>query len=136
MQARPTFAFGIDLHLTSTDAGGRGTPLLGGAGREHRLNYRPNWGLPGMTPPEQTGAPVLGFARENIAPGESVKAVIVAMFAEEVPLWSAVDEGTELPMYKGNRVCGHARVLWHAVTALPLPDADESRFVEWLSEVG
>jgi hypothetical protein len=34
MQRRPTFAFGIDLHLTSTDAGGRRTPLLGGAGRE------------------------------------------------------------------------------------------------------
>jgi hypothetical protein len=133
MQRRPTFAFGIDLHLTSTEAGGRGTPLLGGAGRESRFQYRPNWGLPGMTPPEQTGAPVLGFSRENIAPGERVKAVIVAMLAEEVPLWLGVAEGTELPMYEGIRVCGHGRVVWRAETEWPLSDADESRFLEWLS---
>lgn len=134
MQTRPTFAFGIDLHLTSTEDGGRLTPLLGGVRAEYRLNYRPNWGLPGMTPPEQTGAPVLGFSRENIAPGESVKAVIVAMFSEEVPLWTSVTEGTELPMYEGSRVCGRGRVLWRAATEWPLPEGDSAHFVNWLSE--
>jgi hypothetical protein len=113
MQIRPTFAFG-----------------------EYRPNYRPNWGLPGMTPPEQTGAPVPGFARNNIAPGERVRAVIVAMYSEEVPLWTGVVEGIDLPMYEGSRVCGHGRVLWRAETKWPLPEGDEARFRSWLSEAG
>ena len=74
--SRDTVAFGIDLRLTTTAEGGRRTPLLGGWDRDQRFNYRPNWGLPTMTLPEQTGAPVFAFSRRNIAPGETCRAVI------------------------------------------------------------
>jgi hypothetical protein len=131
-ESRDTFAFGIDLRLTTTAEGGRRRPLLGGADREHRFNYRPNWGLPGMTPPGQTGAPVFGFSRENIAPGESCRAVIVAFFPAELLRWASVGERTDLPMYEGTRVCGMGRVRWRAETELPVPPADETRFLRWL----
>src|SRR5690242_11337455 len=117
---RDTFAFGIELRLTSTDEGGRQTPILGGTDPQYRFRYRPNWGLPGMTPPDQTGAPVFAFSRENIAPGESCRAVIVAFFPVVVPRWATVGQGAELPMYEGPRVCGVGRVLWRSATKLPL----------------
>ena len=134
MESLATFVFGLELHLTPTADGGRQTTLLGGSATDRRFNYRPNWGLPGMTAPEQTGAPVFAFSREHIAPGEDARAVIVAMFPEEVPLWSAVPEGADLPMYEGPRVCGVGHVVWRAETQLPVSDADESRFLAWLSE--
>lgn len=132
MNPRATLAFGLDLHLTTAAEGGRLTALLGGHAENGRLNYRPNWGLPGMTPPEQTAAPVFGFSRENIAPGANCRAVIVAMFFAAVPLWSAVQPGTDLPMYEGTKVCGMGRVLWRKETQMPLPDPDVDRFVAWL----
>lgn len=129
----PTFAFGVLLRLTSSDAGGRQTSLPGGDGPEVRFRYRPNWGLPGMTPPDQTGAPVLAFSRSDVAPGDEVRVVIVPPFPEMVPLWAEVQPGTELPMYEGVRVCGVGRVLWRTTTEWPLPEADEERFRGWLS---
>lgn len=99
--ADPTYAFGVLLRLTSTREGGRRIPLAGGWDREHRFNYRPNWGLPGMEPPDQTGAPVLGFDQEQIAPGDSARAVIVAFFPGMVPTWALVTPGERLAMYEG-----------------------------------
>ena len=51
---------GVDLEFLRTDEGGRARPI-GGADYPPG-GYRPNWGLPGMAPPEQTGGPVLCFA--------------------------------------------------------------------------
>lgn len=50
----PAIALGIDLHLTPATEGGRSLPLLNLSDRTSI--YRPNWGLPSMTPPEQSGA--------------------------------------------------------------------------------
>ena len=85
-----------------------------------------------MVPPEQTGAPVLGFAREVISPGESVRAVIVAFFPPAVHLWEPVRPGIDLPMYEGPRVVGVGHILWRERTVLPLPTDDEATFRTWL----
>ncbi len=126
-------AFGIDLHLTSATEGGRSTPLLNSADRT--WGYRPNWGLPSMTPPDQSGAPVLAFSRDRVGPGESVHAVIVTVLPETVDQWNLeVEPGVVLPMYEGARVCGHGTVLWREHITLPLNEADERRFLGWLSD--
>jgi hypothetical protein len=80
MNPDPTFAFGVLLRLTSTAEGGRRAPVLGGSAAEVRFKYRPDWGLRGMVPPEQAGAPVLGFDRTPVHPGDTVRAVIVPLF--------------------------------------------------------
>jgi hypothetical protein len=129
-----SLAFGIELRLSTRKDGGRSVPLLGGMAPETQFRYRPNWGLPGMRPPDQTGAPVLGFSRENIAPGDTVHAVIVAVFFDLVPSWSAVEEGCVLPMYEGPRAVGTGRVLWRMETSWPLPDDDRGRFLTWLAD--
>ena len=128
----PSFAFGLLLRLTTTAEGGRTTPLAGGRGTDTRFEYRPNWGLPGMTPPEQTGAPVLGFDQTSIAPGDTVRVVIVPPYPPMVQAWTQVQPGDDLPMYEGSRICGHGRVLWRRDTMLPLPETDEQRFRRWL----
>jgi len=87
-----------------------------------------------MTPPEQSGAPVLGFERMNITPGDTVLVVIVPPYPEMVQAWSEVQPGADLPMYEGSRVCGHGRVLWRRDTVLPLSEGDEERFRGWLIE--
>ena len=87
-----------------------------------------------MEPPDQAGAPVLGFEQEWIVPGDTARAVVVALFPEAVPGWALVEPGERLPMYEGPRVCGHASVLWQRRTELPLPAEDEERFLLWLRE--
>jgi hypothetical protein len=134
MDREATYAFGVELRLTPSADGGRLTPLLDGSGSDRRFHYRPNWGLPGMIPPEQTGAPVLAFSREQIAPGEACRAVIVAMFPSQVPRWAEVTVGTDLPLYEGSHVRGVGHVVWRAETKFPVPDEDESRFLAWLAE--
>jgi hypothetical protein len=129
-----TYAFGVHLRLTTTEEGGRSAPLLGGAGPGSRCRYRPNWGLPWMTPPEQTGAPVLGFSGENIHPGADARVVIVPPYPGMVPEWSRVAVGAVLAMYEGPRVCGHGRVLWRRETQLPMPVCDEDRFRAWVMD--
>jgi len=76
----------------------------------------------------------LGFDREQVAPGDTVRVVIVPPFPAMLPSWSQVDAGESLPMYEGARVCGHGRVLWRRATTLPLPIHDEDRFRRWLME--
>jgi hypothetical protein len=127
-----TFAFGIRLRLTTTDEGGRRTPLAGGSDASVQFQYRPNWGLPDMTPPDQTGAPVLAFSREHILPGEEVRAVIVPIFPAMVPAWSHVQVGDTLPMYEGPRVCGRGLILWRRKIMLPSPEGGVAAFLAWV----
>jgi hypothetical protein len=90
-----------------------------------------------MTPPEQTGAPVLAFSRPEVLPGERALAVIMPVFPAITPRWRReVVPGVILPMYEGSRVCGHGRVIWVGETRLPLADEDEARFVHWLEPPG
>ncbi|MBX9246400.1 hypothetical protein ICW40_16520 [Actinotalea ferrariae] len=131
MAGERTYAFGVLLRLTTTAGGGRQTPILRGSDRGARWAYRPNWGLPQMTAPEQTGAPVLAFSKDKVFPGDEVRAVIVPPFPQMVAAWSCVAIGDELPMYEGLRTCGHGRVLWRRDTVLPIPDHDRERFVAW-----
>lgn len=126
-----TWALGIDLLLLRE--GGRQNPLLGGSTPERRFTYRPNWGLPGWPPGEQTAAPVLGFSRENIQLGESARAVIVPLFLDSVPAWAEVRSGDELRMYEGPRVCGVGTVLWIEQGIWPVPADDQERLAAWLS---
>jgi hypothetical protein len=107
---------GIELALVATEGGGRQAALLGGAGPGFEFKYRPNWGLPGMTPPEQSGAMVYGFSRHDIAPGSSCRAVIVQLVPETLE-WQQVREGLTLPCYEGNRVVAHGRVLWRELSS-------------------
>jgi hypothetical protein len=86
-----------------------------------------------MTPPEQTGAPVLGFSTPTVAPGGTAYAVIATPYPDVVEQWrrEAVP-GVVLPMYEGNRVCGHGTVLWRTDVNLPLSPEQETRFRRWL----
>ena len=128
-----TFAIGVLLRLTTKTEGGRSSPILGGWRDETRWQFRPNWGLPGMLPPHQAAAPVLAFDQENIQPGDTVRAVIVPVFPE-TPEWAEVSAGTDLVMYEGLRVCGHARVLWQRTTMERVPPSDIDTYIRWLSE--
>lgn len=133
MDSYAAIAFGIDLHLKSVAEGGRSEPLVNLLDRG--WSYRPNWGLPGMAPPEQTGAPVLAFSRDEVLPGENVHAVILTLFPQMVDRWNLeVEPGVVLPMYEGSRVCGHGTVLWRANTTLPLDESEERRFLRWLAD--
>lgn len=133
MDSFPAIALGIKLHLTPTAEGGRLNPLLNLPGR--RWTYRPNWGLPSTTPPDQSGAPVLAFSRDRVLPGESVHAVIATVDPEMVEQSNLeVQPGVVLPMYEGARVCGHGTVIWRKDITLPLDESEERRFLSWLSD--
>ncbi len=123
------FALGIELAFVKTEDGGRTNPI--GGDIYTPLGYRPNWGLPGMTPPEQTGGPVLCFGRYPVHPGDRVRAVIIPMFPDRVPTWAAVAVGDVLPMYEGARVCGRGTVRWISQAQLPVSEHDHARFCEW-----
>jgi hypothetical protein len=126
MNAPP--ALGFSLHLLPPDKGGRQIVLDG----TQRFGYRPNWGLPGMVAPEQTGAPVLCFSQDQIAPGQRIRVVIVPPFPELWPAWNTVDVGAVLPLYEGARVCAVGAVLWTSPITQPLSPSDEDRFVAWV----
>jgi len=128
-----TIALGINLRFLPTAEGGRHTLLVGGSQPPVRFTYRPNWGLPGWPDGDQTAAPVLGFSRVDIQPGDDVRAVIVALFPVEVPMWRAVVAGDELRMYEGSRVCGRGHVAWVKGAIWPMPEDEEDRFARWLT---
>ena len=133
VDSHPAIAFGIELQLTPTKEGGRSTPLLNLP--DTRWSYRPNWGLPSMIPPDQSGAPVLRFSRDRVLPGEKVHAVIATVFPEMVDQWNVeVEPGVVLPMYEGARVCGHGTVIWRTNISLPLNESEEQRFLSWLDD--
>jgi hypothetical protein len=127
-----TLAIGVDLQLVPTADGGRQNPLRGGCAAENRFKYRPNWGLPGWAEGEQTAAPVLGFSRIDIHPGEAVRAVLVPLFPEHVPAWRDVGPADELRMYEGARICGRATVVWVEPATWFMPDDQQERFTQWL----
>jgi len=129
----PSIAFGLELHVTPTEEGGRTRPLLNVP--DQPWTYRPNWGLPSMTPPAQTGAPVLSFSRDEVLPGEKVYAVISPPFPEMVDQWNLeVEPGVVLPMYEGSRVCGHGTIMWRTNVLLPLEEREKQRFLRWLDD--
>lgn len=132
MEPISTLAIGVDLHLTATKAGGRQGPLLGGTERGDRFTYRPNWGLPGWPDGDQTAAPVLGFSRTNIHPGEDARAVLVPLFPEKATAWRSVTPGASLRMYEGSRICGVAIVKWCEPTHWPVPQDEADKFAERL----
>lgn len=130
---RPALALGIELTLVRTEDGGRVSPVVpAGDG-----TYRPNWGLPSMAPPGQTGAPVWRFSRTPVEPGDTVHAVILVVYPRTEAQWRAeVLPGAVLPMYDGPRVHGHGRVLWTGATRTPVPEQDAARFARWLAHPG
>jgi hypothetical protein len=133
-QAEPTarVVCGIELTLVATEDGGRQTALLGGAGPGFEFQYRPNWGLPGMTPPEQSGAMVYGFSRQDVTPGSSCRAVIVQLVPATVQ-WQQVHEGLTLPCYEGNRVVANGHVRWREDVE-DITDVDKIRWLAWLTD--
>jgi hypothetical protein len=124
------FAVGLELTLVPTSEGGRRSAVISGPGK----SYRPNWGLPTMVPPDQTGAPVFAMSPAQLSPGERARAVILPPFPEIIPRWRReVVPDVVLPMYEGMRVVGHGRVLWVAETDLVVSAPDEARVIRWLA---
>lgn len=135
MEPFQSFAFGLDLELTPSDKGGRETPIVAAGADGSDYLYRPNWGLPEMVPPEQTGAPVFRFSTEIVHPGDRVKAVVLVPYPMTVDDWNLqVDVGCQLPMYEGNRVCGLGTILWKKRIELPLSDIERGDLSDWLGQ--
>ena len=90
------------VHLTSTEHGGRKTPI----GRE----YRPDWNLGNswFGTPELNGARVFLEDREQLAPGEEGLARLDPLSPES---WAGVTPGRPLAMHEGQRVVGTAVIL-------------------------
>jgi hypothetical protein len=74
----------------------------------------------------------MAFSRQDIRPGETVRAVIVPPHPPMLSAWAEVDAGAELPMYEGARLCGVGRVLWRRDADWPLSQTDEDRFLAWI----
>jgi hypothetical protein len=123
----PWLAIGLDLMLVPTEKGGRSTAIRFDA----PFGYRPNWGLPGMTGTDQTGAPVLCCSASVLAPGESARAVIIPLTDASLVEWQLLGQGDELRMFEGARVCGHATVRWAENTRRPVSPSDQARFCTW-----
>jgi hypothetical protein len=116
----------LGLSVRFVADGGRTAAVVAGRGA-----YRPNWGLPGMTPPGQTGAPVLGFSRDRVEPGEQAYAVVVPL---DPSAWEGVAEGDVLPCYEGVRVVAYGTVLRRWDCPLPLNADGEARLTAWLAD--
>ncbi|WFR85514.1 hypothetical protein [Arthrobacter sp. Y-9] len=129
-----TVAIGIDVTFTHTVDGGRREPLLGGFAAGKRFTYRPNWGFPGWREGDQTAAPVLGFSREHIHPGDVVRAVIVPPVIDQLEAWTELAAGAELRLYEGPHERGRGTVLWVSPSRWPMPAADQTRFAQWLAK--
>ncbi len=127
--ALPWLAFGLDLRLTTTADGGRKSPL--GLAAYEALQYRPNWGLPGMEHPDQVGAPVLCFGTTPLLPGARTRAVIIPLVDLSLATWEQVNAGEELRMYEGPKTCGFELVEWKARTLRPIPPDDHKAFETW-----
>lgn len=122
-------AIGLDLTLVPAAEGGRSGPVS----LETPLGYRPNWGLPGMTGTDQTGAPVLCSSTNPLAPGDSARVVIIPLTDAHMVEWRLLGWGDKLRMFEGPRVCGYATVRWAENTSLPVPVTDQARFRAWAS---
>jgi len=119
-------AIGLDLTLAPTAEGARHThPLL----VTEPLRYRANWGLPGMTGTDQTGAPLL--CSRTLAPGDSARAVVLPLTDAHMSEWRRLNQGDRLRLFEGPRVSGHAVIRWSENTSLPVPSTDMNRFSAW-----
>jgi hypothetical protein len=125
-------AIGLDLTLVPAEGGGRQTTLS----LSEPFSYRPNWGLPGMTGPEQTGAPVLCSSAITLEPGGSARVVVIPRTDTHLTEWRLLGQGDDLRMFEGPRVCGHATVRWTQNTSRPPPVLDEARFRAWAKSGG
>jgi hypothetical protein len=125
--SEPWLAIGLDLTLVPTAEGGRSIPVF----LDTPFGYRPNWGLPGMTGTDQTGAPVLCSSASPLAPGHSARVVVIPFPNETMVQWRLLEQGDRLRMFEGSRVSGHATVRWVDNTSLPVPGTDEARFRAW-----
>ena len=67
------------------------------------LGYRPNWGLPGMTGIDQTGAPILCCSGSRLSPGNSARAVVIPLTDAHMVEWRLLDQGDQLRMFEGPR---------------------------------
>jgi len=123
----PWLAIGLSLTLVPTAAGGRQTPLL----LAEPFRYRPNWGLPGMTGTEQTGAPVLCSSASVLAPGGSARVVVIPLTDAYMTAWCLLNQGDQLRMFEGPQICGNATVQWTQSITVPVPAADQARFLGW-----
>jgi hypothetical protein len=124
-------ALGVNLTLTATQDGGRHNALGVGGEPYKPYGYRPNWGLPGMTGTEQTGAMVLSLGHVPFAPGEIDRAVIVPFAPGALPLWQKVRQGDHLRAFEGARIVGLATVECVAPTNQRLTEEQEARFAAW-----
>ena len=129
-------ALGVELRFLTTEAGGRSKPLGVPDSEYIKYQYRPNWGLPGMTGTDQVGGFVLWLGKFPVTLGETVRAVIVPCAPGSLPMWRSVVPGEHLKMIEGSRVCGDARVEWVSRTGRPVPSDDEARFVAWAEGTG
>jgi len=123
----PWLAIGLSLTLVPTATGGRQTPLL----LAEPFCYRPNWGLPGMTGTEQTGAPVLCSSASVLAPGGSARVVVIPLTDAYMTAWCLLNQGDQLRMFEGPQICGNATVQWTQSITVPVPAADQARFLGW-----
>jgi hypothetical protein len=116
-------AFGVDIQLAATEAGGRLSAVL----LDVPYRYRPNWVLPasgGM----HAAAPVLCGSAERVEPGGSARVVIVPLVLGP---WRVVVVGDVLSLLEGARLCGSGTVSSIFSAKLPLREADETRLCAW-----
>jgi len=72
---------------------------------------------------EQVGAEVVCASKVSIAPGDRVRAVIVPLFLETLPLWRELLPGDELRMFEGHRILGIANLVRTTEVDSPLSAA-------------
>jgi hypothetical protein len=133
VEPRQTLAFGLDLCLTTEYEGGRRTAIGGVEQPVGHFQYRPDWALP-LADGGLSAGPVVGFSKPTVAPGDRVRAVIVALVPHSLPWWEQVEPGAVLPMHEGPRVCGYGTVVWRRSVSLPLTEADTSLVQTWLAD--
>jgi hypothetical protein len=131
VETGPSLAVGLRLRLTTADEGGRRSPIGLGMEPIGRFQYRPDWALPHATD-DLTAAPVVGFSQSPVEPGDTVRAVIVSLWPQSLPLWQELEVGDVLLMHEGPRVCGHGTVLCTKPVTLPLGADDTSAVETWL----
>jgi hypothetical protein len=84
-----------------------------------------------MTGTEQTGAPVLCSSASALAPGGSARVVVIPLTDAHMTAWCLLNQGDQLRMFEGPRICGNATVQWTQRTTVPVPAADQARFLGW-----
>ena len=84
-----------------------------------------------MSGTDQVGGFVLWLGHVPVHLGETVRAVVVPFHPGTLQLWRSVQQGDELRMFEGARICGRAEVETVWSTEWPVPERDELRFIDW-----